>query len=179
MHKGLKWEQLTAGLFYASWKKSKTTASVTGTHIHTIMFIETFGVTSPLHPGGARQQTPDLEIISSKKIIKVFRDRKLWRFVGAWHLSSGSDSWRWILTGKTCRNIRAVPMNFKGWWYWSCLCRSDGCSSCRLYELHNVTPSEWFIASWDLSDSCRMAPGAPAVCKILSVSSGCSDQLLK
>lgn len=119
--------------------------NVTGSQIHTVRFVETFGVISHYYPGGTRQyfskSHDDLEIMGLEDSTEGLGDRELWRFVGTRYLSSGSNSWRWILTGKiSCENVR-VPRNFKGWQCRSCLGRFDGCNSWRLHVFHNLSPS--------------------------------------
>lgn len=119
--------------------------NVTGSQIHTVRFVESFGVISHYYPCGARQYFSKshvgLEITGLENSIEGLGDWELWRFVGTWYLSSGSNSWRWILSGKTsCENV-GVPRNFKGWQHSSCLGRFDGCNSSLLHTLHNLSPS--------------------------------------
>lgn len=160
--------------------KVKWLLNVTGSQIHTVRFFESFGVISHYYPGATRQIPCWLGNHGLEDNNQGLGDWELWRFVGARYLASGSDSWRWILMGKTsCKSIRRVPMNFKGWRYRSCLCHSNGCNSCRLHAFHNLSPFEWYIATWDLSDSWKMDPRAPVVCQTTSVSSEYSYQLLK
>lgn len=133
--------------------------NVTGTHIYSVMFIESFGVSSPSHAGGTRQCF-STGIMSWKKRIKVFGDWKPWKSVRARHLPSGSDSWRWILTGKSsCESTRGVPMNCKGWQV-----LPDGCSGCRLQPLYDARPYGWYAVIWNLSSSWKIDSRAPAVC---------------
>lgn len=118
--------------------------NVPGSQLHIVRFVDFLGVISCYYPGSTRQYFGkshfDLEIVGLED---NNGDWELWRCIGVWHLSSGSDSWIWILTGKAfCENTRGVPMNFKGWRYRSCLCCSNGCSNCRLHIFHNLGPLE-------------------------------------